>query len=87
MDKLKKPWKKNLYENQDYEDNYTDASFLQDLKKNYNLEKYSYFQCIMEVTVSLYFQDKDNQLLVNKIFLIFVILLLMNRKLAKKLQP
>jgi len=46
----KKPWKKNLYENQDYEDNYTDESFLKDLKTNYNLQQYTFAQCFCGVT-------------------------------------
>jgi len=46
----RKPWKKNLYENQGYEDNYTDPSFLKDLKKNYNLEEYTLKQCLFGVT-------------------------------------
>ena len=48
--KEKKPWKKNLYENRDYEDNYTDESFLKDLKKNYNLKQYSLKECFYGVT-------------------------------------
>lgn len=47
----KKPWKKNLYENQEYEDNYTDASFLKDLKKNYNLQEYKLIDCIKGITI------------------------------------
>lgn len=46
----RKSWKKNLYENQGYEDNYTDPSFLKDLKKNYNLEQYTLKQCLFGVT-------------------------------------
>ncbi|XP_050090042.1 phosphatidylinositol N-acetylglucosaminyltransferase subunit C [Anopheles aquasalis] len=37
----RKPWKKNLYENGEYEDNYTDPSFLKDMKTNVNLTTYS----------------------------------------------
>ncbi|KFB44455.1 AGAP005923-PA-like protein [Anopheles sinensis] len=37
----RKPWKKNLYENLDYEDNYTDPSFLKDMKTNINLRPYT----------------------------------------------
>ena len=33
---VKKPWKKILYEEQDYPDNYVDESFLDELKKNGN---------------------------------------------------
>ncbi|EAA11640.3 AGAP005923-PA [Anopheles gambiae str. PEST] len=36
----RKPWKKNLYENADYEDNYTDPSFLKDMQTNRNLKTY-----------------------------------------------
>lgn len=31
---IKKPWKKNLYENRDLPDNYTDSTFLDELRKN-----------------------------------------------------
>lgn len=48
--KIKKPWKKNLYENREYEDNYTDKSFLKDLKKNYNLQQYTFRECFCGVT-------------------------------------
>ncbi|XP_055603341.1 phosphatidylinositol N-acetylglucosaminyltransferase subunit C [Uranotaenia lowii] len=43
MDKpIRKPWCKNLYENSEYEDNYTDPTFLQDLKTNVNLQTYTF---------------------------------------------
>lgn len=48
--KTRKPWKKNLYENRDYDDNYTDESFLKDLKKNYNVQQYSLSECLCGVT-------------------------------------
>lgn len=48
--KTRKPWKKNLYENREYEDNYTDESFLKDLKKNYNVQQYSFRECFCGVT-------------------------------------
>lgn len=48
--KKKKPWVKNLYENREYEDSYTDASFLKDLKTNYNIEKFTATQCVFGVT-------------------------------------
>ncbi|XP_023943895.2 spliceosome-associated protein CWC27 homolog isoform X1 [Bicyclus anynana] len=35
----KKAWAKNLYENRDYPDNYTDSKFLEDLRKNLYVEK------------------------------------------------
>jgi phosphatidylinositol glycan class C protein len=47
----KKPWKKNLYENQEYEDNYTDPSFLKDLQKNLNVKTYSFLECFFGVTI------------------------------------
>jgi phosphatidylinositol glycan class C protein len=32
--KERKPWRKVLYEEQDYPDNYVDKSFLEEMKKN-----------------------------------------------------
>jgi len=46
----RKPWVKNLYENKDYPDNYTDASFLKDLKKNNNLQQFTFLECVCGVT-------------------------------------
>lgn len=46
----RKPWKKNLYENRGYEDNYTDESFLKDLKTNSNLKDYTLGECLRGVT-------------------------------------
>ncbi|KAL1130566.1 hypothetical protein AAG570_011812 [Ranatra chinensis] len=37
----RKPWRKVLYANEDYPDNYTDASFLEELKKNVNERRVS----------------------------------------------
>lgn len=42
MNAKRKPWKKNLYENQGYEDNYTDPSFLKGLQKNINLKIFTF---------------------------------------------
>lgn len=39
-----------MYENRDYEDNYTDESFLKDLKKNYNQQQYTFRECFFGVT-------------------------------------
>lgn len=50
MEKPKKPWKKNLYENLEYEDNYTDPSFLQDVRKNLNLRTYNFLECFSSST-------------------------------------
>lgn len=38
------PWKKVLYGNFSYPDNYTDKSFLDELKKNINVRKVNYFE-------------------------------------------
>ncbi|KAB0795839.1 hypothetical protein PPYR_09900 [Photinus pyralis] len=37
----KRPWRKNLYENQEYPDNYTDESFLKDLRVNVHFQPIS----------------------------------------------
>ncbi|XP_046391348.1 phosphatidylinositol N-acetylglucosaminyltransferase subunit C [Ischnura elegans] len=34
-----KPWRKNVYDNKGYKDNYTDASFLEELKRNINFKE------------------------------------------------
>lgn len=46
----KEPWRKVLYGNRDYEDNYTDPSFLKDMKTNYNLKEYTFTECFKGVT-------------------------------------
>ncbi|EDS29547.1 phosphatidyl inositol N-acetylglucosaminyl transferase subunit C [Culex quinquefasciatus] len=46
----RKPWRKNLYENADYEDNYTDPSFLQELKTNANLQTYTLPEAFLGAT-------------------------------------
>ncbi|XP_019536731.2 phosphatidylinositol N-acetylglucosaminyltransferase subunit C [Aedes albopictus] len=45
--KSRKPWRKNLYENADYEDNYTDPSFLQELRTNSNLQTYTFYESFL----------------------------------------
>ncbi|XP_055625353.1 phosphatidylinositol N-acetylglucosaminyltransferase subunit C [Toxorhynchites rutilus septentrionalis] len=45
-----KPWRKNLYENSEYEDNYTDPSFLQELKTNRNLQTYTFLEAFLGST-------------------------------------
>ena len=40
---MKKPWKKILYEEQDYPDNYVDESFLDELKKNVYTRTYHFW--------------------------------------------
>uniref|UniRef100_A0A336MYW8 CSON006625 protein n=1 Tax=Culicoides sonorensis TaxID=179676 RepID=A0A336MYW8_CULSO len=42
----RKPWKKNLYENQGYEDNYTDPSFLKELATNKDLKIFTYIEAV-----------------------------------------
>lgn len=41
MVQTQRMWKKNLYENIDYPDNYTDKTFLEELKKNVNITEIS----------------------------------------------
>ncbi|XP_075161421.1 phosphatidylinositol glycan anchor biosynthesis class C [Haematobia irritans] len=47
----RKSWRKNLYENSEYEDNYTDPSFLKDLRTNLHVRFYSLGEVIRGVTV------------------------------------
>ncbi|CAK9437301.1 uncharacterized protein LODBEIA_P16790 [Lodderomyces beijingensis] len=42
----KPPWRKLLYVKQPYADNYTDSSFLSQLKRNTTVAKYSYWQLV-----------------------------------------
>lgn len=42
-----KPWKKNLYSNEGYPDNYTDKSFLEELKKNLHVRKFTLLEAIL----------------------------------------
>uniref|UniRef100_A0A1B0BHV5 Phosphatidylinositol N-acetylglucosaminyltransferase subunit C n=1 Tax=Glossina palpalis gambiensis TaxID=67801 RepID=A0A1B0BHV5_9MUSC len=46
MTTKRKPWRKNLYENSDYEDNYTDPSFLKDLKTNLHVRFFTLGEAI-----------------------------------------
>lgn len=43
----KKPWRKNLYENEGYPDNYTDNSFLDEMKKNVNMHQKTLKEAIL----------------------------------------
>lgn len=43
----RRPWVKNLYENRDYPDNYTDSKFLEDLRKNLFVEKVTLKQAVL----------------------------------------
>ncbi|XP_052754333.1 spliceosome-associated protein CWC27 homolog isoform X1 [Galleria mellonella] len=42
----RKPWVKNLYENREYPDNYTDKKFLEELRKNIHIEKVTLLQAV-----------------------------------------
>ncbi|CAH1711606.1 unnamed protein product [Aphis gossypii] len=42
-----KPWKKNLYSNEGYPDNYTDKSFLEELRKNLHVRKLTLLEAIL----------------------------------------
>uniref|UniRef100_T1H0F7 Phosphatidylinositol N-acetylglucosaminyltransferase n=1 Tax=Megaselia scalaris TaxID=36166 RepID=T1H0F7_MEGSC len=50
IESTKPKWEKNLYSNQGYPDNYTDESFLKDLKTNINLKHYTYLEAIQGAT-------------------------------------
>ncbi|KAH3678284.1 hypothetical protein WICMUC_001608 [Wickerhamomyces mucosus] len=45
------PWRKLLYIQQPYPDNYTDQSFLSQLKRNSTVEKYSYWKLIKDFSL------------------------------------
>ena len=47
----KKPWKKVLYGNEEYPDNYTDESFWKDLKTNLNLKTYTLPEIFSGLTI------------------------------------
>ncbi|XP_037818339.1 phosphatidylinositol N-acetylglucosaminyltransferase subunit C [Lucilia sericata] len=51
MNTKRKVWRKNLYENEDYPDNYTDPTFLKDLKTNLHVQFYTLNEVIQGVTV------------------------------------
>ncbi|XP_050549066.1 phosphatidylinositol N-acetylglucosaminyltransferase subunit C [Daktulosphaira vitifoliae] len=42
-----RPWQKNLYSNEEYPDNYTDKSFLEELKKNLHVRKLTLYEAIL----------------------------------------
>lgn len=50
METRRKPWRKVLYENSEYEDNYTDPSFLQELTRNNFVRIISYPEAILGAT-------------------------------------
>ncbi|XP_014099529.2 phosphatidylinositol N-acetylglucosaminyltransferase subunit C [Bactrocera oleae] len=45
-----KHWKKCLYENAEYDDNYTDPSFLKDLKTNLNVRFFTFEEALKGIT-------------------------------------
>lgn len=47
MKSKQKPWKKNLYENQGYPDNYTDPSFLKGLRKNKSIKNFTFLEAFL----------------------------------------
>jgi len=49
--KTEKQWRKILYENQDYPDNYTDKSFLWELKRNIKYEEIKLYEAIIGASV------------------------------------
>lgn len=46
----KKPWRKVLYDNEDFEDNYTDPSFLKELTRNKYVRIISYSEAMLGAT-------------------------------------
>ncbi|XP_055930169.1 phosphatidylinositol N-acetylglucosaminyltransferase subunit C-like [Argiope bruennichi] len=44
-------WEKVLYKKQNFPDNYVDASFLSDLRKNVNLHKYTFWEAFTGISV------------------------------------
>lgn len=51
MSAKRRPWRKNLYENVEYEDNYTDISFLRDMRTNIHVKVYTLGDAMRGVTV------------------------------------
>lgn len=51
----KPPWKKLLYLKQPYPDNYTDVSFLSQLKRNTTVAKYSYLQLVDDFVLIVFY--------------------------------
>ncbi|XP_033149327.1 phosphatidylinositol N-acetylglucosaminyltransferase subunit C isoform X2 [Drosophila busckii] len=47
----RKPWVKNLYSNREYPDNYTDVSFLKDLRTNLNVRFYTFAEAVAGISV------------------------------------
>lgn len=46
----REPWKKILYGNKGYQDNYTDPSFLKDLEKNKNVKIFKFREAFLGIT-------------------------------------
>ncbi|XP_045463459.1 phosphatidylinositol N-acetylglucosaminyltransferase subunit C [Harmonia axyridis] len=47
------PWEKVLYKHQSYPDNYTDNTFLRDLKKNIDFKEVTYFEAFISANLLL----------------------------------
>lgn len=43
-------WRKNLYENQGFDDNYTPDTFLQELQKNQNVREFTFYEALCGAT-------------------------------------
>jgi len=67
-----KKWHKNLYENHDYDDNYTDKTFLKDLKTNKNIKNINF------VVATKYATRLNQQISIVIIFLIIFYKMYMN---------
>lgn len=52
---MEKPWKKLLYLRQPYPDNYTDVSFLDQLKRNTSVAKYSYKKLFQDFSLIAFY--------------------------------
>lgn len=46
----RKPWRKTLYGNEGYPDNYTDPKFLKDLQKNINVQLFEFPEAVLGAT-------------------------------------
>lgn len=54
---LKKPWKKLLYQRQPYPDNFTDESFLDQLKRNTTVFRYSFWKLAEDFSLIAFYMS------------------------------